>query len=48
MSYDRFPEASICGYDDQAWEGAEAVRGELARLVQQANHTLVVECYPGV
>lgn len=48
MSYDRFPEVSICGYDDRAWEGAEAVRGELARLVRATSHTLVVECYPGV
>ena len=46
--YDKYPETRVSGHDGDAWEGAAAVAGRLAVLANKRNHTLVVECYPGV
>ncbi len=46
--YDKYPETRVPGHDGDAWEGAAAVVGKLAVLANERNHTLVVECYPGV
>ncbi len=48
MSYDRFPQTVIAGHDHEAWEGVQAVSTKLGELSLLTNHTLVVECYPGV
>ncbi len=48
MGYDRFPQTVVTGYDQDAWEGAEALTGVFARMGEQSDCTLVVECYPGV
>ena len=48
MGYDRFPQTVIHGHDGDAWEGTKAVASKLGELTRHANHTLVVECYPGV
>lgn len=48
MSYDRFPETVVAGHDADAWQGTEAVTAALAGLAATTDHTLVVECYPGV
>ena len=47
-NYDRYPETRVTGHDGDAWEGAEAVAAKLAELCALGDHTLVVECYPGV
>ena len=47
-NYDRHPETRVAGHDGDAWEGAEAVATKLAELSELEDHTLVVECYPGV
>ena len=47
-NYDRYPETRVVGHGGEAWEGPDAVAAELARLAQAKDHTLVVECYPGV
>ncbi len=47
-NYDKYPETRVAGHDDDAWEGAEAVAAKLAELAKLSDHTLVVECYPGV
>lgn len=48
MSYDRFPETVIVGHERDAWRGAEALAAKFAELAALSDHTLVVECYPGV
>ncbi len=48
MNYDKCPETRVVGHNDEAWEGASAVTAKLGELSYQANHILVVECYPGV
>ncbi len=47
-NYDKYPETRVTGHDDDAWEGAETVAAKLAELSSLSDHTLVVECYPGV
>ncbi|MBR3226598.1 MAG: class I mannose-6-phosphate isomerase [Atopobiaceae bacterium] len=47
-NYDRYPETRVTGHDGDAWEGAKAVASKLAELSALSDHTLVVECYPGV
>ena len=47
-NYDKYPETRIAGHEGDAWEGAEAVAAKLAELGGLRDHTLVVECYPGV
>ncbi|MBR3314448.1 MAG: class I mannose-6-phosphate isomerase [Atopobiaceae bacterium] len=48
MSYDRFPQTAIPGYDDKAWEGQDVLRVWFAEVGKARDFTLVVECYPGV
>ncbi|MBM6774073.1 class I mannose-6-phosphate isomerase [Olsenella profusa] len=47
MSYDRYPETSVEGFDSEACEGAQAVRERLAQIGRDVR-VLTVECYPGV
>ncbi len=47
-NYDKCPETRVTGHDGDAWAGAEAVAAKLAELSLLGDHTLVVECYPGV
>ncbi|HKS33534.1 MAG TPA: class I mannose-6-phosphate isomerase [Enterobacteriaceae bacterium] len=48
-AYDKYPEVSVQGYDDHAWQGWEALAAALsARLHQRPNMVLVIDCYPGV
>lgn len=45
--YDKWPETRIQGFDERAWQGFEAVAGELKRAMSH-KRVLVVDCYPGV
>lgn len=48
-TYDKFPEVAIQGYDDQAWQGWEAIAAALNSRISTASRTIVVvDCYPGV
>ena len=47
-SYDKYPETRVEGHDGDAWEGVAAVSAQLAKLADDRDCTLVVECYPGV
>ena len=48
MGYDKYPETRVDGHNEDAWEGVRAVAARFAALAQSTDHTLVVECYPGV
>ena len=48
MGYDKYPETRVDGHNGDAWEGARAVAERIATLAQDEDHTLVIECYPGV
>ncbi|MCE9856376.1 class I mannose-6-phosphate isomerase [Raoultella planticola] len=48
-TYDKFPEVTVQGYDDQAWQGWESLSATLRLSASAASRTvLVVDCYPGV
>lgn len=48
-TYDKFPEVTVQGYDDQAWQGWESLSATLRLRTSAASRTvLVVDCYPGV
>lgn len=48
-TYDKFPEVTVQGYDDQAWQGWESLSATLRIRASAASRTvLVVDCYPGV
>lgn len=47
-NYDKYPETLVAGHDGDAWEGAATVAAKLGELGRAQDHTLVVECYPGV
>lgn len=48
-TYDKFPEVTVQGYDDQAWQGWESLSATLRLRASAASRTvLVVDCYPGV
>ncbi|WP_437889647.1 class I mannose-6-phosphate isomerase [Phytobacter sp. V91] len=48
-AYDKYPEVSVQGYDDHAWQGWDALATALnAHLRQQPKTVLVIDCYPGV
>ncbi|HAT1645452.1 TPA: mannose-6-phosphate isomerase [Raoultella planticola] len=48
-TYDKFPEVTVQGYDDQAWQGWESIDATLNLRASTASRTvLVVDCYPGV
>ena len=47
-SYDKFPETRVTGHEGEAWEGVDVVADKLGELARERDHTLVVECYPGV
>ena len=46
MSYDRFPETKITGYDHEVFNDEQAIYQEL--LKYKDLHCIVVDCYPGV
>ena len=46
MSYDRFPETKIIGYDHEVFNDEQAIYQEL--LKYKDLHCIVVDCYPGV
>ena len=48
MNYDKYPETLVTEHDGDAWEGTSEVAGKLGELSHLRDHTLVVECYPGV
>lgn len=48
MAYDKYPQTVIDGHDEDVWEGKCAVMQRLGQLALVGDHTLVVECYPGV
>lgn len=48
-TYDKFPEVTVQGYDDQAWQGWESIEATLNLKASASSRTvLVVDCYPGV
>jgi mannose-6-phosphate isomerase class I len=48
-TYDKYPEVPIKGYDDQAWQGWQALLSAMnARLSACGKTVLVIDCYPGV
>lgn len=48
-TYDKFPEVTVQGYDDQAWQGWESIEATLNLRASASPRTvLVVDCYPGV
>lgn len=48
-TYDKFPEVTVQGYDDQAWQGWESIEATLNLRASASSRTvLVVDCYPGV
>ena len=48
-TYDKFPEVTVQGYDDQAWQGWESIEATLnLRASASSRIVLVVDCYPGV
>lgn len=49
VNYEKYPEVSIDGFDDQAWRGWPAVRQTLeTRLSGRHKTVVVIDCYPGV
>ena len=48
-TYDKFPEVTVQGYDDQAWQGWESIEATLNLRASASSRTvLVVDCYSGV
>ncbi|HAT1663850.1 class I mannose-6-phosphate isomerase [Raoultella ornithinolytica] len=48
-TYDKLPEVTVQGYDDQAWQGWESIEATLNLRASASSRTvLVVDCYPGV
>ncbi|EMQ0910289.1 class I mannose-6-phosphate isomerase [Raoultella ornithinolytica] len=48
-TYDKFPEVTVQGYDDQAWQGWESIEATFNLRASASSRTvLVVDCYPGV
>ncbi|HHS9969469.1 TPA: class I mannose-6-phosphate isomerase [Raoultella ornithinolytica] len=48
-TYDKFPEVTVQGYDDQAWQSWESIEATLNLRASASSRTvLVVDCYPGV
>ncbi|HDS8978028.1 TPA: class I mannose-6-phosphate isomerase [Raoultella ornithinolytica] len=48
-TYDKFPEVTVQGYDDQAWQGWESIEATLNLRASASSRTvLVVDCYPSV
>ena len=48
-NYEKYPEVSIQGFDNHAWQGWEAIVAALhARLCAHQKTVLVIDCYPGV
>lgn len=48
-TYDKFPDVTVQGYDDQAWQGWESIEATLNLRASASSRTvLVVDCYPGV
>ena len=48
-NYDRFPQANIAGFDDEAWAGYPAIATELAQRAADRRRTVIVlDFYPGV
>ncbi|POP41306.1 mannose-6-phosphate isomerase [Superficieibacter electus] len=48
-NYDKFPEVTVSGFDQQAWQGwAQIIRQLKARCASGEKTVLVMDCYPGV
>lgn len=48
-TYNKFPEVSIQGYDNHAWQGWSSIHSVINTKVSGAAKTvLIVDCYPGV
>ncbi|WP_435947161.1 class I mannose-6-phosphate isomerase [Dryocola sp. BD586] len=48
-AYDKYPEVRITGFDNQAWQGWEAIAQAVQRRLPHKDKTvLVIDCYPGV
>lgn len=50
-SYEKEPFIAIRGWEDEAWQGYEAIGGELAAAIKRLGKrktVVVLECYPGV
>lgn len=48
-AYDKYPEVVVTGFDNQAWQGWEAISAALnARRCAQGKTVLTIDCYPGV
>lgn len=48
MSYDKYPETRIHGFDESVFNGQKAISKELNKFSELNNFCLTVECYPGV
>lgn len=47
--YNKYPEVSVKGFDNHAWQGWNAIVAALkARLTLREKTVLVIDCYPGV
>lgn len=45
--YDRYPETTVDGFDDSAWNGWEQI-GRVLKTAMEGRWVLVADCYPGV
>lgn len=48
MSYDKYPETRIQGFDNCVFDGNKEISNELMKLSEYRNFCLTVECYPGI
>lgn len=46
-SYDRYPETTVDGFDDSAWNGWEQI-GRVLKTAMEGRRVFVADCYPGV
>ncbi|UTJ48063.1 class I mannose-6-phosphate isomerase [Atlantibacter subterranea] len=48
-AYDKYPEITVLGFENQAWQGWEDIVAALnAKRPNQGKTVLVIDCYPGV
>ncbi len=47
-NYDKFPEVTIEGFDDQAWMGWASIINAIKARINGTKTVLVIDCYPGV
>lgn len=48
MSYDKYPETKINGFDKEVFKDKDAIKEQLKDLSENKKYCLTVECYPGV